>query len=245
MLFISHAWEDFEVTKWLALQLAKEGYGVWCDITKLLGGENWPKEINTALQERTCLFLFVLSKYSNEKPDPLGEFEVARKVMKREKIKNYIVPLKVDNISRDEVDYRLQEIQSISFDVSWADGLAELLRLLDERNIPKHPSFNPQTVNDWWRYHGVDAIKIQDLPEELYSNRFEVIKYPENINVHVFDGKPRLNGYIKYPIMRYKDYILSFSDADELNENAGLLSKIIETVPISTNDILSGEDDLF
>jgi len=49
MLFISHAWDDFEVTKWLALQLANEGYGVWCDITKFLVGENWPKEINIAL----------------------------------------------------------------------------------------------------------------------------------------------------------------------------------------------------
>lgn len=58
MLFISHAWEDFEFTKWISLKLAKEGFGVWCDLTKLLGGENWPKEINKALQRRTCKFLF-------------------------------------------------------------------------------------------------------------------------------------------------------------------------------------------
>ena len=40
MLFVSHASpEDDEFARWLALQLAKEGYPVWCDRTKLLGGE--------------------------------------------------------------------------------------------------------------------------------------------------------------------------------------------------------------
>jgi hypothetical protein len=34
-ILISHAIEDNEFTLWLALQLAKEGYRVWCDLTKL------------------------------------------------------------------------------------------------------------------------------------------------------------------------------------------------------------------
>lgn len=245
MIFISHAWQDYEVTKWIALKLASEGYGVWCDITKLLGGENWPNEINQALQNRTCLFLFLLSKNSNGRPDPMGEFETARKVMKRENIEHFIVPLKVDDISRDEVDYRLQEIQTISFDKSWADGLAELLRLLDERDIPKHPSFNPQAVNEWWRGRWVNALSIKETSEELLSNRFEVIRYPQYINVHVFDGKPKISGYIKYPIVAYKNHILSYANADDLNEESGMLSRIIETVPILTDDLLCGDDILF
>jgi hypothetical protein len=32
MLFLSHANpEDNDFTRWLALQLAKDGYGAWCD----------------------------------------------------------------------------------------------------------------------------------------------------------------------------------------------------------------------
>ncbi|MBZ5503834.1 MAG: toll/interleukin-1 receptor domain-containing protein [Acidobacteriia bacterium] len=49
-VLISHATEDNEFTLWLALQLAKEGYRVWCDLTKLLGGENFWE-----LQKRTPL----------------------------------------------------------------------------------------------------------------------------------------------------------------------------------------------
>jgi proline dehydrogenase len=73
LIFISHASEDFEFSQWISLQLAKEGYGVWCDLTKLLGGENWPQEINEALQTRTQKFCFVLSRTSNKKDDPLNE----------------------------------------------------------------------------------------------------------------------------------------------------------------------------
>lgn len=39
MLFLSHATpEDNSFARWLALQLANEGYPVWCDLTKPLGG---------------------------------------------------------------------------------------------------------------------------------------------------------------------------------------------------------------
>lgn len=44
-VFISHAYpEDNQFTLWLALRLAREGYPVWCDLTKLLGGVSTPRE---------------------------------------------------------------------------------------------------------------------------------------------------------------------------------------------------------
>jgi len=245
MIFISHAWEDFEFTKWLALKLANEGYGVWCDLTKLLGGENWPKEINQALQIRTCKFLFVLSKSSNTKPDPLGELETARKVMKREGIKDFIIPLKLDDISRDEVDYRLQEIQTISFESNkWANGLADILLKLDDDKVPKHLSFNPAAVNDWWKKYGTNSSKILALPEALSSNRFKIIEYPKTIFVHCLEEKPRLKGLIKYPVVDYKNYLLSFALKDKLENEKGVISKIIESVSFITDDILNGSDEL-
>ena len=83
MLFISHATpEDNQFTMWLALRLAAEGYPVWCDLTKLLGGEPFWKEIETAIRERTCKFLFVLSQYSNSKEGTRDELEVATTVGK-------------------------------------------------------------------------------------------------------------------------------------------------------------------
>ncbi|MGH9689647.1 MAG: toll/interleukin-1 receptor domain-containing protein, partial [Candidatus Acidiferrales bacterium] len=59
MIFVSHANpEDNEFARWLSLRLANEGYPVWCDLTKLLGGETFWDDIQKAIKERTIKFLF-------------------------------------------------------------------------------------------------------------------------------------------------------------------------------------------
>lgn len=244
MIFVSHAWEDFEFTKWLALQLAKEGYGVWCDVTKLLGGENWPKEINSALQNRTARFFFILSRSSNTKPDPLGELETARKVMRRENISNFIVPLKLDAISRDEVDYRLQEIQSISFESSWADGLSNTLKLLREEHVQLNPSFTPMAVNEWWRKYGTDACQIKPFQEILSSNRFPILSHPDIIHAHFVSEEPRFAERVKYPVVPFRQFILSFADRRLLETDTGIKSRILESHSIPVSDMLAGTDQL-
>src|ERR1700733_3604354 len=86
MLFISHANpEDNDFTRWLALQLAKDGYGVWCDLTKLLGGENFWKDAEGAIRSRTIKFIYILSRTSNEKEGPRNELQIAKNVFRREK----------------------------------------------------------------------------------------------------------------------------------------------------------------
>jgi hypothetical protein len=53
-IFISHATspEDNEFTRWLALQLVREGFPVWCDLIKLQGGEDFWKDIQSAIRDR-------------------------------------------------------------------------------------------------------------------------------------------------------------------------------------------------
>ena len=65
-LLLSHANpEDNEFTLWLALQLANEGYRVWCDLTKLLGGEVFWDDIEEVIKTRAAKVLYVLSLFSN------------------------------------------------------------------------------------------------------------------------------------------------------------------------------------
>src|SRR5690606_32658945 len=77
MLFVGHANpEDNEIARWLALRLATEGYPVWCDLTKLLGGEAFWSDIESAIRERTSKYLLVLSRTSNAKPGVLNELSL-------------------------------------------------------------------------------------------------------------------------------------------------------------------------
>ncbi len=78
--------------EWLTLRLTAEGYKVWCDRMKLLGGESYPKDINTAIKWRTFRFLTVLSHQSIAKPNPLKERTFALNLA-RERNENFIVPI--------------------------------------------------------------------------------------------------------------------------------------------------------
>lgn len=92
ILFLSHANpDDNEFARWLALQLAAEGYAVWCDLTKLLGGEQFWQDIQGTIQHRTIRFLFVLSRSSNAKSGTLDELTLAQAVEKRLKLNDFII----------------------------------------------------------------------------------------------------------------------------------------------------------
>src|SRR2546430_17564453 len=92
MLFVSHANpEDNEFTQWLSLQLAKCGYPVWCDLTKLLGGETFWTDVEQALGTRTVKFLYVLSKTSNAKDGPLSTLPNRAHVKRNENLHDFFI----------------------------------------------------------------------------------------------------------------------------------------------------------
>lgn len=54
---------------WLSLKLAALGYRVWSDVTKLLGGEDFWRDIEPIIRDSTVKVLYVLSRASNHKED--------------------------------------------------------------------------------------------------------------------------------------------------------------------------------
>jgi len=155
MVFVSHANpEENEFARWLSLQLANEGYAVWCDVTKLLGGEKFWENIQDAIAKRTVKFVFALSRASNQKSGTLDELNYALGVEKKlgkDFRKDFIVTLKLDDLPYDDVYIGIQRRMHIDFSTSWATGLSSLLKRLKEDQIPKLASFNPDAVCSWWR----------------------------------------------------------------------------------------------
>src|SRR6267378_4096390 len=142
ILFLSHANpDDNEFTLWLALQLAKEGYPVWCDLTKLLGGEDFWIDIEKTIRERALKFIYVLSKTSNLKTGPLKELSVAENVARDHELNDFIIPLHIDTLAHREINIQLGRLNAITFDQGWAKGLTGLLDKLEKESIPKSASF--------------------------------------------------------------------------------------------------------
>lgn len=175
-LFISYATEDWSFVEWLTLRLTAEGYKVWCDRIKLLGGESYPRDIDTAIKWRTFRFLTVLSHHSFKKPNPLKERTSALNLAK-ERNENFGVPINLDGISPTDLDWMVSDLTFISFHLSWADGLRQLLKLLEELNAPREFHDGRSVAVSWFDAKHVVIPK----QERLWLNLAEVKELPRDI----------------------------------------------------------------
>lgn len=244
-LFLSHASpEDNEFTRWLALQLAKEGYPVWCDLTQLLGGENFWNDIEQAIRERTVKFLYVLSRTSNRKPGPLKELQVADTVMRYQALSDFIVPLLIDDLPPAEINIWLSSINAVPFNQGWAQGLNILLEKLARDGVSKNPLYTPTLVANWWREQ-FDANKgLLVQPEEHLSNWFPIKQLPEYIYFHALrrtgTGKVEVTTQLPYPAFQHNIYLVSFAPAKDFTGKLGFAMSISESSQFSTVDFLEG-----
>lgn len=133
-LFISYAIEDLVLAEWLARKLAAQGYAVWIDRLKLLGGEPWPQDIDVAIKQRTFRMLALLSEHSLKKPNPSKERTLALNIARSRKISDFLIPLKVDAV---ELDWLTTDLTYLPFNNGWADGWRQLLTKLESLDAPK------------------------------------------------------------------------------------------------------------
>jgi hypothetical protein len=242
LIFISHANpEDNEFTQWLGLQLTREGYKIWSDITKLIGGELFWANIEEAIREYTIKFLFVLSRTSNNtERGTLDELDLARDIAKTERIRDFIIPLKVDEeLPFNEINIMIHRRNVIDFTQGWAQGLALVLEKLDRDDVPKDISrFNPSAVASWWRLQFDGTEIIQKMPEQYLSNWFPIQDIPETIQIHSLrpDSPSFTRGADELPFPAYpiRRCVVSFASAEDL----GLADA--QTTSLTVSECLDG-----
>lgn len=176
-IFISYASEQSALCDWLARRLTAEGYAVWCDRQKLLGGENWPQNIDDAIAKRTFRMLALFSRESMNKPNPQGEWQKGLAIGKKLGIIDFVIPIKTNDLKPEEIQWNWQNIQYISFTYSWANGFFALLQRLESINAPRH------LVNG--KKLAIESMAVENIikkeKEMLLSNCFEVIQVPKLI----------------------------------------------------------------
>ena len=179
-LFISYAWEDEVFAKWLALRLTAEGYKVWIDQFKLLGGESWPTDIDEAIKTRTFRMLGLLSQHSISKPNPVKERTLALNIAKQPGKEGILIPLNVDGLRATDLDWLTSDITFIPFNGSWAKGLAQLVKLLDREGCPKSTNDGRSIVSEIASASEV----ITATNETLTSNRCGFSQVPEQVKAY-------------------------------------------------------------
>jgi len=232
MLFISHANpEDDEFTLWLALRLAAEGYPAWCDLTQLLGGEDFWTDIEDAIRRRTIKFVYVFSRISNRKQGPLSELEIARKVQRAEGLTDFIIPLGIDDLPSSEFNIALTRLNVIPFQAGWHLGLAPLLEKLERDGVARRPNCNPAAVASWWRERANAQHSILQVPEVLTTNLYPL--RPARLYFHklavALQDAPIEEAAIPYPAERFGNYLVSFAPAEDIARTLGTGVRIIES----------------
>jgi hypothetical protein len=248
LLFLSHATpEDNGFASWLATQLANAGYEVWCDVTKLLGGEKFWDDITDAVENYTFRFLFASTLHSNRKQGALRELNMALKTEEATKIKDFIIPLKVDQFPFKSTQDSVKDRNFVRFDENWAAGLAQLLKLLERENTPRSPLAGPSCVSEWYQNSLDQNRKIVVTNERCYSNWFK-IHLPKHIKIHQTslpaDTLLAYTHSLTYPHRIHGTKIITFAAAHEIEESLGADVKISKTSEVDTEDFIdSGNED--
>ncbi len=249
-LLLSHANpEDNEFTRWLALQLANEGYRVWCDLTKLLGGEVFWDNIEEVIKSRAAKLLFVLSRTSNSKDGPLKELHFAQGVAKKQKLKDFVIPLQIDDLPHGDITIEITRVNTVPLASSWAAGLAKLLEKLEEDGVPKDPKFNRTAVSDWWRTQFSAEQGLRREPEEYLSNWFPVA-LPTHIHFHALSrtsiGKLEVAEVLPYPAVHDGNLLITFADAADFEGKLGPEMYIAKAGdPLVVSDLLAEPKTIF
>lgn len=182
-LFISYAYEDEALAEWLTRKLTAEGYRVWCDRFKLLGGESYPRDIDIAIKTRTFRVLALLSKHSISKPNPTKERTLALNLA-RELKEDFLIPINVDGLRPIELDWMTNDLTFIPFE-NWAEGFGKVLKKLESINAPKLRNDGPQVAAETFLQQGI----VNDQSEILYSNQLPFLRIPEVIRRFRFDRR--------------------------------------------------------
>ena len=244
ILFLSHANpDDNEFTLWLALQLVREGYKVWCDLTGLLGGETTWMDINKLIRERSVKFVCVVSRSSNERIGVLKELQLAENTARDNNLRDFIIPAHIDDLPYREMNPFVVMLNAIAFENGWAKGLSNLLEKLERDEVPRSEDATPDAVSSWWREHYSAEQGVINEPEEYLSNWFPIEHMPEKIHFHTLRrasiGKVEIPYDLPYPAFHEGEFLISFAGAPDFEGLIGEL-RIDKTASFKLDEFLQG-----
>jgi TIR domain len=188
-LFVSYATEDWALAEWLTLKLTTEGYKVWCDRTKMLGGESYPVDIPEAIRNSTFRQIALLSQHSIKKANPVKERTIAMNVGKELGIKGFIIPVNVDGIAPVNLDLITTDLVYIPFHKGWAEGLRQLLKKLRQVDAPRTTGAGKDVVAKWL----CTEESLVNREEKLWTNVIPILKMPEAVTHYFFPSRNELD----------------------------------------------------
>ncbi len=128
-VFIAFAREDREAAERLYRDLNEAGFDPWMDSVRLLPGQNWPRAIESAI-ENSDFFIACFSENSASKRGGFqAEIRYALDCARRMPLEEiFVIPIRLNACRVPRAIQR--EIQYIDFFPNWSEGLSRLTEAL-------------------------------------------------------------------------------------------------------------------
>jgi TIR domain len=175
-LFVSYAPEDVALATWLSRRLIAEGYRVWCESLEILGGSPKQETIERRIQTRSFRLLALYSLVSLDKPDVALQRNLAHTIA-TQRGGEFLIPLGVEPIPDEKLDWKTRQLAFIPFDRSWADGLRQLLQRLIAIDCPRPVDGGRGVVASSLLRKAV----VSAAPEPIISNCLPVDRIPDAV----------------------------------------------------------------
>lgn len=246
VIFLSHATpQENTFALWLAAQLVSVGYEVWCDLTELLGGERFWRDIEDAIKNHTFRFLFVSTLLTHQKPGAQRELNLAFEAQAALGLSNFVIPIKLDQFPFEAMDERLRELNIMRFDEGWPTAFSKLLKLLEREGAPKSPLATPACITEWLGRSVDQTRRVQAGDETAHSNWFRV-RVPKTVYFHDLGVEAKrlesVAGDFSWPHRVLGEWLVTFAPAHDVDEQLGPAARVARTHEARTEDVIAHGD---
>jgi deoxycytidylate deaminase len=128
-------------------------------------------------------------------------------VERKDAIKNFVVPIRIDDLAFDEVRANLARKNIVDFKSNWASGLAQLLKSFERDRVPKTNIDGSVAFSRWLEKNVSPPALLSATPELLISNWLPITGFPKDIVLHEINADSRnltkLTTGLPFPTFRY------------------------------------------
>jgi hypothetical protein len=225
LVFISHANpEDNVFSTWLGARLASAGYAVWSDVTKLIGGEYFWKDIEEAIRTYSAKVISVVSRTSVRKDGFLNELSVALSVESGQKLSDFVIPIRLDDLPFGDVPAQIHRKNLIDFTAGWQAGLARVIKKLEQNAVPQSLDGRSEQLTAWSKHFLEIDARFVKREEAVMTNWLPITYLPAIAHVLRIDAARQGNRTVdtagSWPFAVLGEHIVSFAGRDDLEDSS-------------------------
>jgi hypothetical protein len=175
-LVLDHLDADNTIAQWLTRRLTLAGFHVWCRNLAPLAGTSASESIKSLIKTRAFRFLPVLSPTAVGCPEMAARRALAHTTGEHRN-PALVLPIYAGQVGKQCLEAETSRLEGIHFENGWAEGLKNLLTVLEAAQCPKNAGGQSNFVLQTFLPPNV----LVNEPETLAANIFPVSTIPDQL----------------------------------------------------------------